>query len=80
MELPAGLEKVLLQCMDFIFKHLPRRSPDPEKLKACKIVSHRGEHDNTSVYENTIAAFDGAMEQGVWGIEFDVRWTRDLQP
>ena len=80
MELPAGVEKLLIQCADFIYMLLPRSSPGPEKLKACKIVSHRGEHDNTSVYENTIAAFDSALEHGVWGIEFDVRWSRDLQP
>jgi len=80
MELPAGIEKILIQCADFIYMLLPRSLPGPAKLKACKIVSHRGEHDNTNVYENTIAAFDSALEQGVWGIEFDVRWTRDLQP
>jgi glycerophosphoryl diester phosphodiesterase len=80
MELPAGIEKLLIRCADFIYMLLPRSSPGPDKLKACKVVSHRGEHDNISVYENTIAAFDSALEQGVWGIEFDVRWTRDLQP
>jgi len=80
MELPAGIEKALIRCIDFVFMLLPRQAPAPDKLKACKIVSHRGEHDNITVFENTIAAFDRALEQGVWGIEFDVRWTRDLQP
>ena len=80
MELPAGIEKILIQCTDFVFSLLPRPSPDPDKLKACKIISHRGEHDNITVFENTLAAFDSALAQGVWGIEFDVRWTRDLQP
>ena len=80
MELPAGMEKALIRCIDFIFMLLPRQSPGPEKLKACKIVSHRGEHDNITLYENTTAAFDSALEQGVWGIEFDVRWTLDFQP
>jgi glycerophosphoryl diester phosphodiesterase len=80
MELPAGIEKALVQCIDFIFMLLPRQMPEPHKLKACKIVSHRGEHDNITVCENTIAAFDRALELRIWGIEFDVRWTRDLQP
>jgi glycerophosphoryl diester phosphodiesterase len=80
MELPVGIEKFLIQSADFIFMLLPRPSPGPDKLKACKIVSHRGEHDNITVLENTLAAFDSALAQGVWGIEFDVRWTRDLQP
>ena len=59
-----------------------RRCPFPDKraLKDCRIVSHRGEHDNASVLENTIPAFDRVLDAGVWGIEFDVRWTRDLQP
>ena len=80
MELPAGIEKILLQVVDFIFMLWPQRSPAPDKLKTCKIISHRGEHDNRRVYENTMAAFDRALARGCWGIEFDVRWTRDLQP
>jgi glycerophosphoryl diester phosphodiesterase len=80
MELPGGIEKLLLQCTDFIYRLLPRHSPEPETLRSCKIVSHRGEHDNISIYENTLAAFDRALDQGTWGIELDVRWTRDLQP
>ena len=80
MELPGGIERLLLRCVDSIFKLWPRHSPEPDALRACKIVSHRGEHDNPSVYENTFAAFDRALVQGTWGIEFDVRWTRDLQP
>jgi len=80
MELPAGVEKLLIQGIDFIFMLLPQPSPEPDKLKNCKVVSHRGEHDNITVYENTIPAFDSALEQGVWGIEFDVRWTLDFQP
>jgi glycerophosphoryl diester phosphodiesterase len=59
---------------------MPQSFPNTEKLKQCKIISHRGEHDNKMVYENTIPAFDRVYEAGVWGIEFDIRWTRDLQP
>jgi len=80
MKLPGGIERLLIRCVDSIFKLWPRHSPEPDALRACKIVSHRGEHDNISVYENTLAAFDRALAQGTWGIEFDVRWTSDLQP
>ena len=80
MELPARIEKIVLQCVDFIFMLWPRRSPEADTLRACKIVSHRGEHDNIDVYENTFEAFDKALARGTWGIEFDVRWTRDLRP
>jgi len=30
--------------------------------------------------ENTLAAFDPVVDSGIWGIEFDIRWTRDLIP
>jgi glycerophosphoryl diester phosphodiesterase len=49
-------------------------------LRRCKIISHRGEHDNKTIFENTLEAFDKAEEAGVWGFECDLRWTRDLQP
>jgi glycerophosphoryl diester phosphodiesterase len=59
---------------------LPRAAPDETTLRACKLISHRGEHDNLTVFENTLRAFDIARRAGVWGIECDLRWTRDLQP
>jgi len=59
---------------------LPRRQPSRQALRDCKIVSHRGEHDNRQVRENTMAAFAAVAAAGAWGIEFDVRWTQDLQP
>lgn len=70
-----------LQCLaDFMFMILPRRQPSRQALYDCKIVSHRGEHDNKQIKENTLAAFERVQSAGVWGIELDVRWTRDLQP
>jgi glycerophosphoryl diester phosphodiesterase len=57
---------------------VPRRKPPVAALKACKIISHRGEHDNKQVMENTIEAFRIARDAGAWGIETDIRWTRDL--
>jgi len=49
-------------------------------LERCRIVSHRGEHDNCSRLENTLAAFDAAADAGVWGLEMDIRWTVDRIP
>ena len=80
MELPDRLEKALIHFTDFFFKIWPQPFPGRDRLKTCKIVSHRGEHDNTTIFENTLEAFDKAHKQGIWGIEFDVRWTRDLHP
>ena len=80
IELPESLEKVLIGSIDFFSRIWPQPFPGPGRLKACKIVSHRGEHDNSMIFENTIEAFDLAYEKGIWGIEFDVRWTKDLHP
>lgn len=80
MEIPDRIEKALIYCIDFIFKIWPQPFPGHNRLKACKIVSHRGEHDNATIIENTLEAFDLAHKQGIWGIEFDVRWTKDLYP
>ena len=54
--------------------------PSPSQLQQCKIISHRGVHDNHLIAENTMAAFEQAEKAGVWGIELDIRWTRDMEP
>jgi glycerophosphoryl diester phosphodiesterase len=59
---------------------IPRKRPSRQRLADCRLVSHRGEHDNRRTRENTLAAFRAVAEAGIWGIEFDVRWTRDLHP
>jgi len=74
------LERALLGLINLSFMLIPRPQPTREALSDCKIISHRGEHDNRSVCENTLAAFSAPAEAGCWGLEFDVRWTRDLQP
>jgi len=73
-------EDVLLKCIDSFYAFWPQPFPGQERLKNCKIVSHRGEHDNVNIFENTCAAFDKASQSNVWGIECDLRWTKDLQP
>jgi len=80
MNISFWIEKCLQQGVDLFYEKMPQSFSDAEKLKRCKIISHRGEHDNKMVYENTIPAFDRVNEAGVWGIEFDIRWTRDLKP
>ncbi|MDY6792573.1 MAG: glycerophosphodiester phosphodiesterase [Thermodesulfobacteriota bacterium] len=75
-----SLEKPFLWTIDCIYKRLPQKHPDKKRLYDCKIISHRGEHDNINVLENTLAAFDRIREKGIWGIELDIRWTKDLIP
>jgi glycerophosphoryl diester phosphodiesterase len=74
------IEKSFKRLANALFATLPRPLPNTERLRGCKIVSHRGEHDNRQVFENTLAAFDSVRDGGVWGIELDIRWTKDLQP
>lgn len=73
-------EKLFLQFADRYVKNRPQPTPKPQALQTCRIVSHRGEHDNRHIFENTMAAFRRAADAGVWGLEFDVRWTKDLEP
>ena len=81
MELPSWLESRLMQICDSIFAIVPQQVPTLENLGKCKIISHRGQHDNITVFENTLSAFDHALKTaGIWGIELDFRWTKDLHP
>ena len=81
MELPTWLETRLMQVCDLVFAVIPQQTPTLEKLVECKIISHRGQHDNQEIFENTLTAFDHALEtDGIWGIELDFRWTKDLYP
>jgi glycerophosphoryl diester phosphodiesterase len=75
-----AVRHLLQKLADTIMRHIPRTPPPPERLADCRIVAHRGAHNNPTIVENTLPAFDRAYEAGVWGIEFDVRWTADGQP
>jgi len=74
------LRRLKLRAADALMATIPRRVPSRAALQSCKIISHRGEHDNVRVMENTLPAFARARAAGVWGIECDIRWTADLVP
>lgn len=74
------LEEFAMAVVDAAMATIPRRVPARDALERCKIISHRGEHDNKQVIENTLPAFEVAKAAGVWGIECDIRWTSDLVP
>ncbi|MEW6672008.1 MAG: glycerophosphodiester phosphodiesterase family protein [Thermodesulfobacteriota bacterium] len=80
MALPGWLQRPIMQMTDEIYARIPRPQPERDKLNGCRIISHRGDHDNLTVFENTLASFDRILDAGVWGIELDIRWTRDLHP
>jgi len=79
MRLVDRLEPILLPLIDRLFARLPRPRPDPARLRGCRVVAHRGAH-GPGRPENTLPAFDAALACGAWGIEFDLRWTRDGVP
>ena len=80
MKIIHTLEVQIRQILDRFYARWPQPVPDKDRLQHCKIISHRGDYDNRNIFENTMNAFDRAKEQGVWGIEFDLRWTKDLNP
>lgn len=76
----ASLQDIAVSVVDSLFAALPQPKPEKAALEACRVISHRGEHDNKSVKENTMAAFAQATDSGVWGIECDIRFTADHVP
>lgn len=58
----------------------PRSIPGKDRLAQCKLIAHRGDHMGSSGMENTLDAFQASADAGVWGVELDIRWTRDLVP
>ncbi len=76
--MPLWLDHAFLRTVDALYG-LARHSPSAAQLAALRVVSHRGERDGDA-RENTCAAFDPLRGSGVFGLEFDVRWTRDLVP
>ncbi|HBZ56506.1 MAG TPA: glycerophosphodiester phosphodiesterase, partial [Syntrophobacteraceae bacterium] len=80
MPVPATIERHYQRLSDWLFARLPQSPPTSRQAQQCRIVAHRGEYDGVAVLENTVPAFDAARNAGVWGIELDVRWTRDLEP
>lgn len=74
------MQQWVMTGVDRLMAAIPRPSPPREALQSCRIISHRGEHDNINVMENTLRAYEIARAAGVWGIEADIRWTADLVP
>jgi glycerophosphoryl diester phosphodiesterase len=71
------LEARLLRLLDLAFARWPQARPPDDRLRAAKIIAHRGIHDNVHILENTLAAFQRSADAGIWGVELDVRWTKD---
>jgi glycerophosphoryl diester phosphodiesterase len=74
------LQHAAIMTVDGFMAGIPRELPDTALVERCRIIAHRGVHDNRRVLENSLAAFELARASGVWGVECDIRWTADLVP
>jgi len=77
---PVWLDRLFLQATDALYALRPPRRPAPAQLRELHVISHRGERDNRTVFENTFAAFEPLRGSGVFGLECDARWTKDRVP
>jgi glycerophosphoryl diester phosphodiesterase len=80
MKIPGRIETAFCRISDFLVDSMQVPVPDPARLLTAKMISHRGIYNNRTVYENTLQAFDQAAGCSFWGIELDLRWSRDLYP
>ena len=65
---------------NYLWSLAPGAASTPS-LSGVHLVAHRGAHDHGGGrVENTLAAFDACLASGVWGVEMDIRLTRDLEP
>ncbi len=74
MNIIHRIEKWVDRCIAYV----PRQRPLKKESSNASLIAHRGAHDDAlSIKENTLAAFDRALNLGCQGIEFDVHATAD---
>ncbi len=69
--------KIIEILIDLFFKNYPQSRPNSDKLIDLRLVAHRGAHATSNHIENTLPALDWCINNRIWGIEFDVRFTAD---
>ena len=73
------IQELLQLVVDFVFYLIPRANI-PKPVRDLPIVAHRGWHGEGRPIENTLNAFHKAFRHGIWGVELDIRWTKNLVP
>ncbi|MBT4761741.1 MAG: hypothetical protein HOO06_08610 [Bdellovibrionaceae bacterium] len=72
------IQDTLESIIDLSFSLIPQTKKfDNNRL--IQLVAHRGYHQN-NIKENTKEAFDICLKNGIWGIELDIQWTKNLVP
>ncbi len=74
------ISTALQTLLDFVYYLIPRSTPAQAEIKSVRLVAHRGWHDNDKIQENSWESFEQALKHNLFGIEFDIRWTKDLVP
>lgn len=73
-------ESILNTVVSSFFAIWPQKKSSARNLTKVQIVAHRGIHENNLAKENSMASFQLAVDHKIWGIEFDVRMTKDEVP
>lgn len=72
------LMDALVSGINTFFSCYPQSKPWIEEVRNARIIAHRGAHDSSKgILENTIPAFQRALDLNCWGIELDVHSTKD---
>jgi glycerophosphoryl diester phosphodiesterase len=66
--------------VNWSYHWLHHERPEQKLLDQVKIVAHRGAWNKGEYLENSINAFQRCLNQDIWAIEFDIRWTKDNIP
>ncbi|MEZ4872875.1 MAG: glycerophosphodiester phosphodiesterase [Bdellovibrionales bacterium] len=64
--------------IDLFYKVLPSKRPTQYQIQRTQIIAHRGDHLNYT--ENSLQALDSCVKHGIFGVEIDIQWTKDLVP
>ena len=73
-------KNILQLVIDFYFYLVGPSLNTEGAKKPIQIVAHRGWHNNENLIENTLQSFQTALDHKLYGVEFDIRWTKDLIP
>ncbi len=78
--LKQRLKKTLAHIIDRCMTLKKQPTPPLERILSCQLVAHRGAHHRRSFCENSWKAFEYCLHRGIWGVEMDVRFTKDEHP
>lgn len=70
------LQTTVEKCINTYYRVRNFQLSDPKATQPCRVIAHRG-NASPGLLENSIEAFQACLDSNVWGIEFDIRWSKD---